>query len=54
MFWFDFGLVKELSFKSWCNVVVEVMRLFIFEDVEMFVVELWKFLDFGIDIVFYD
>ncbi|XP_024370953.1 uncharacterized protein [Physcomitrium patens] len=54
MFRPDSGSAKEPSSKSWCNAVAEAMRSFIFEDAEMFAVELWKFLDSGIDIAFYD
>lgn len=45
---------KESSSKNWCSAVAAAVRPFVFEDAEMFAVELWKFLDAGIDIAFYD
>ena len=45
---------KESSSKAWCSAVAAAVRPFVFEDAEMFAVELWKFLDAGIDIAFYD
>lgn len=40
--------------KNWCGAVAAAVRPFVFEDAEMFAVELWKFLDAGMDIAFYD
>jgi hypothetical protein len=48
------GAAKEPSSRSWCSAVAAAVRPFVFEDAEMFAVELWKFLDTGIDIAFYD
>lgn len=45
---------KESSSKTWCSAVAAAVRPFVFEDAEIFAVELWKFLDVGIDIAFYD
>ncbi|KAG0629649.1 hypothetical protein M758_1G119200 [Ceratodon purpureus] len=48
------GGAKEPCSKAWCSAVAAAVRPFVFEDAEMFAVELWKFLDAGIDIAFYD
>lgn len=40
--------------KNWCTAVAAAVRPFVFEDAETFAVELWKFLDAGLDIAFYD
>lgn len=45
---------KDATWKNWCSSVAAAVRPFVFEDAEMFAVELWKFLDAGIDIAFYD
>lgn len=42
------------TWKNWCSAVAAAVRPFVFEDAETFAVELWKFLDAGMDIAFYD
>lgn len=40
--------------QSWYEAVAAAVRPFVFEDAEIFAEELWKFLDAGIDIAYYD
>lgn len=47
-------LGRELCAENWCSAIAAAVRPFVFEDAEIFAVELWKFLDAGIDIEFYD
>lgn len=49
-----FSTSKDPSWKNWCIAVAAAVRPFVFEDAEVFAMELWKFLDAGIDIAFYD
>lgn len=48
------GSQAKATYKIWHDTVASAARPFVFENAEKFTDELWKFLDAGLDIAFYD